>query len=79
MNAKICNLNTTFENSSLLMIHTVSKNTSVIADFENGTINLLNSGRVVDKIEFGNMSLADYENYLVGISKHEEQPKNINL
>ena len=57
------------------MIHTISKSTSVIADFENGSINLLSAGKVIDKVEFGDMTLADYENYLAGISHCEETTK----
>lgn len=77
MKTQFCKLKTMIDDSSFLMIHTVSPTESVIADFETGIIIHRKDGKTINKVQFGNMRVGDYENYLAGITRTVETTKNL--
>lgn len=72
----VFNWKTEFNTSELLMIHTFSERVKVVTDLKNQTISYLKDGDLIDKFDCAEITLEEYENYLIEIAKCAETIKS---
>jgi hypothetical protein len=71
------NWETTFENET--MTHSFSERVTVVTDFKFGIVSTFRDGEPIDKFSIvdNELSLDDYERFLIGIAKLAEQLKSL--
>jgi inorganic pyrophosphatase len=72
MEAMNYNWETTHETASRTMTHTFSDRVKVVYDFGFGIMTVARDGDPIDKFECSEMSISEYETFLLGIAKSAE-------
>jgi hypothetical protein len=69
------NWKTTFETADETLMHVFSDRVKVILDFKFGIVTTVRDDEPIDKFECGDMTISEYETFLLGIAKSAEPLK----